>query len=289
MNTYSWNAKDYERNSEAQQKWARELIAHLNLTGVEDILDLGCGDGKVTAEIAGLVANGSVVGVDNSRQMIELAKEKYSPNQHPNLSFQVMDASDLLFEDCFDVAFSNAVLHWVKNHQPVIDGLYKSLRARGKILLRMGGKGDAEGIISIMNDVKASNKWAQYFTDFEFPFTFLGVDDYQVLLKDAGFSVIRVELIPKVMTHDEKSGLEGWIRTTWLPYTERIPTEQRDEFIEEVAASYLDKVPLAADGKAHVAMVMIEVEAEKSHNERGNLTTTSVAPILEAADALDRS
>jgi trans-aconitate methyltransferase len=212
MNTYSWNAKDYERNSQAQQKWARELIANLNLAGAEDILDLGCGDGKITAEIARLVGDGSVVGVDNSRQMIDLAKEKYSQNQHPNLSFQVMDASDLSFEECFDVIFSNAVLHWVKNHKPVIGGLYKSLRVGGKILLRMGGKGDAEGILSIMNDLKTSNKWAQYFTEFEFPFTFLGVDDYQALLKESGFSINRVELIPKDMTHDGKPGLEGWIR-----------------------------------------------------------------------------
>jgi len=263
MNTYSWNAKDYERNSQAQQKWARELIANLNLTGAEDILDLGCGDGKVSAEIASLVGDGSVVGVDNSGQMIELAKEKYPQNQRPNLSFQVMDASDLSFEGCFDMVFSNAVLHWVKNHKPVVEGLYKSLRVGGKILLRMGGKGDAEGILSVMNAVRAANKWAQYFTGFEFPFTFLSVDDYQVLLKEAGFSIIRVELIPKDMTHDGKAGLEGWIRTTWLPYTERVPKEMRDDFIEEVCAKYLDKVLLEADGKAHVAMVMIEVEAEK--------------------------
>lgn len=261
MNIYSWNAKDYQKNSQAQQKWARELIANLNLTGTEHILDLGCGDGKVTAEIAGLVPDGLVVGVDNSMPMIELAQLKYPPNQHPNLSFQVMDASALSFVNCFDLVFSNAVLHWVKNHQPVLEGLYKSLRVGGKILLRMGGKGDAEGIISVMNKVRASNQWAQYFTDFEFPFTFLGVDDYHNLLKDAGFFINRVELIPKDMIHDGKSGLEGWIRTTWLPYTQRIPTEQREVFIEEVAVNYLAKVPLDTEGKAHVAMVMIEVEA----------------------------
>ncbi len=264
MNTYSWNAKDYERNSEAQQKWAKELIANLNLTGAEDILDVGCGDGKVTAEIARLAGGGSVVGVDNSKQMIELAQEKYSQDRHPNLSFQIMDASDLAFEGRFDVAFSNAALHWVKNHKPVIEGLYKSLRVGGKIHLRMGGKGDAEGMLSIMDDLSASDKWAQYFTEFEFPFTFLGVDEYQALLRESGFSIKRVELMPKDMTHDGKSGLEGWIRTTWLPYMQRIPTEQRKAFIEEVCAKYLNKVPLAADGKAHVAMVMIEVEAEKS-------------------------
>lgn len=99
------------RNSQAQQKWAGEFIADLNLTGVEDNLDLGCGDGKVTAEIACLAGDGSVVGVDNSRQMNDFEKEKYSQNQYPNLSFQVMDASDLSFADCFDVVFSNAVLH----------------------------------------------------------------------------------------------------------------------------------------------------------------------------------
>ncbi len=263
MTTYNWNAKDYERNSQAQQKWARELIANLNLRGEEDILDLGCGDGKVTAEIAQLAGSGSVIGVDNSMQMIELAKEKYPQNQHPRLSFQVMNASNLLFENCFDVVFSNAVLHWVKNHQPVVEGLYQSLRAGGKILLRMGGKGDAAGILSVMDDLKSSNKWAQYFTEFEFPFTFLGVDDYQVLLRAAGFSEKRVELIPKDMVHDGKSGLKGWIRTTWLPYTLRIPTEKREAFIEEVSSNYLGKVPLDSEGKAHMAMVQIEVEAEK--------------------------
>lgn len=265
MNTYRWNAKDYRKNSKAQQKWARELIANLNLTGTEAVLDLGCGDGKVTAEIARLVGNGSVVGVDSSRQMIDMAQEKYSQDRHPNLSFQVMDASDLSFEECFDLVFSNAVLHWVKDHKPVIEGLYQSLRVGGKILLRMGGKGDAEGIISIMNVVKASTQWAAYFTGFEFPYTFLGVEDYQVLLQESGFFIKRVELIPKDMTHDGQSGLESWIRTTWLPYTQRIPKEQREAFIEEVCSTYLDKVPLGADGKAHVAMVMIEVEAEKPH------------------------
>jgi trans-aconitate methyltransferase len=264
MNTYSWNAKDYEKNSHAQQKWARELIAHLNLTGTEHILDLGCGDGKVTVEIASLVSNGSIIGIDNSKPMIELAQEKYSQKQHPNLSFQVMDANHLTFENRFDLIFSNAALHWVKNHQPVIAGLYKSLKAGGKILLRMGGKGDAQGILAVMDDLKTADKWAQYFTEFEFPFTFLGIEDYHNLLQEAGFAIKRVELIPKDMTHDGKTGLAGWIRTTWLPYTQRIPTEQKEAFIEEVVTNYLNKVPLDAKGKAHVAMVMIEVEAQKN-------------------------
>ena len=263
MTTVNWNAEDYERNSQAQQRWARELLAQLALQGSEDILDLGCGDGKVTAEIARLVAGGSVVGVDSYTQMIALAKGKYPIATHPNLSFQEMDASDLSFTNRFDVVFSNAVLHWVKDHKPVLEGLFKSLRVGGQIVLRMGGKGDAQGIIAVMDDLKQSKRWSRYFADFSFPYTFLGTEEYQSLLNEVGLTAKRVELIPKDMTHAGESGLAGWIRTTWLPYTSRIPHGMRDEFIQEVCANYLARVRPGADGLVHVAMVMIEVEAEK--------------------------
>ncbi len=134
MNAYRWNAQDYAQNSQAQQQWAKELTAQLQLSGRETVLDLGCGDGKVTAEIATIVDRGTVVGIDNSAAMIELAQGRYPEQQHPNLSFRVMDAGSLSFTECFDVVFSNAVLHWVKHHQPVIGGLYRSLKSGGKIL-----------------------------------------------------------------------------------------------------------------------------------------------------------
>ncbi|AMK78757.1 MULTISPECIES: methyltransferase domain-containing protein [Methylomonas] len=266
MNTYRWNAQDYAQNSRAQQQWAKELIALLQLSGHETVLDLGCGDGKVTAEIARIVDRGAVVGIDNSAAMIALAQGRYPDQQHPNLSFRVMDAGNLSFTECFDVVFSNAVLHWVKQHQPVIDGLYRSLKSGGKILLRMGGQGDAAGMRAAIDQVKDSAPWSRYFIGFEFPYTFSGVDEYRVMLDAAGFNVKRLELVAKDMSHDGRTGLASWIRTTWLPYTQRIPEDLRESFIDAVCSSYLDQVPLCEDGKAHVAMVLLEVEAEKSAN-----------------------
>ena len=73
--------------------------------------------------------------------MIELAEERYSSTQYTNLSFQEMDARNLNFDECFDLIFSNAALHWVKEQKPVIEGMYKGLKQGGKILLQMGGKG----------------------------------------------------------------------------------------------------------------------------------------------------
>ncbi len=82
-----WNAADYAKHSTAQQGWARELIVKLELIGNEALLDIGCGDGKVTAEIAKSLTNGTVVGVDSSRDMIDLARRQFPPAAHPNLVF----------------------------------------------------------------------------------------------------------------------------------------------------------------------------------------------------------
>ena len=89
------------------------------------------------------------------------------------------------------------------------------------------------------------------------------MEQYESLLLNSGFIINRVELISKDMEHDGKAGLEGWIRTTWLPYTSRIPQEQRNEFIETISSTYLQEIPITPDSKVHVEMVRIEVEAEK--------------------------
>ena len=264
LTTYTWNAEDYERNSQAQLLWARELMRKLRLTGSEDVLDLGCGDGKVTAEIAGKVGRGSVVGVDSSSAMIELAKRQYPDTKYDNLSFVVMDASDLSFAERFDIAFSNAALHWIENHRPVVEGVYRSLRPGGRILFQMGGKGNANGIERVLKQVAGRRGWCSFFDDFQRPYGFLGTEEYERLLVDAGFIAKRIELIPKDMEQDGKEGLAGWIRTTWLPFTERIPEANRDGFVDEVCSEYVAQFPKDAQGKVHIAMVRLEVEAEKS-------------------------
>lgn len=263
MSKYIWNAEDYEKHSLGQQKWAKELLAKLNLKGTEKILDLGCGDGKITVEIAKRLNSGSVVGVDNSSAMIDLATRHYPTNKYPNLSFKVMDATNLTFEEYFDVIFSNATLHWVKNHKPVVDGLYRSLKPNGKILLQMGGKGNAATILQIIEELQTSDEWEKYFTNFEFPYGFLSVEEYEMLLNTSGFSINRVELIPKDMVHDGIIGLEGWIRTTWLPYTKQIPEEKTAQFISSISAKYIKRIPIDSNGKVHVSMIRIEVDAIK--------------------------
>lgn len=264
MNKYSWDAKDYAKHSSAQQNWARELITKLGLQGNENILDIGCGDGKVTVEIAAHVPRGSVLGVDNSSSMIELARSVYSNKKYPNLFFQQVDARALTFDQRFDIVFSNATLHWVRDHQPVLKGIYASLCPGGRILLQMGGKGNAASILSILAKLIKQTAWIKYFEGFEFPYGFYRPKEYKKWLEEVGFRPIRIELIPKDMTHEKRSALAGWIRTTWLPYTERIPEHQRETFNNAIVNRYFLKYPPNSDGIIHVKMVRLEVEAIKS-------------------------
>ena len=263
MGIYQWDSRDYELHSGEQQRWARELIEKLGLTGTEELLDIGCGDGKVTAEIAAILSGGRVLGIDNSESMIELATTRYPPEDHPNLTFSLLDAVEMDFVPRFDVVFSNAALHWVKDHRPVVESIHACLKPGGRILLQMGGQGNARTIIAVLDEIMQSPRYQRYFEGFEFPYGFHGIDYYKALLEEVGFIDRRVELIDKDMAHDGIEGLKGWIRTTWLPYTARLDEPDRDPFIDELARSYLETAPLDAQGKAHVAMVRLEVEARK--------------------------
>ena len=252
---YTWNASDYAQSSSLQQQWARELIARLGLRRGQRVLDIGCGDGKVTAEIA--ASAGFVLGVDNSPEMIALAKHSFPAD---NLRFQLADASDLPFDHEFDIIFSNATLHWVKDHRPVLAGIARSLAAGGRILLQMGGKGNASGVVAAMDSVRTRPQWSQYFEQFTFPYGFYGPEEYQEWLDEAGLPACKASLVTKDARHPTHAAFAGWLRTTWLPYTQRVPADQRETFIEEVVETYLAAYP-PVNGAVHVQMIRLEVES----------------------------
>jgi trans-aconitate 2-methyltransferase len=263
MQMYQWNAVDYAKSSRVQQLWARELISKLNLKGDEIVLDIGSGDGKVTAEIAAQVPNGSVLGIDSSEEMIRLAQGKFSADAFTNLRFQRVDASSLPFKNKFDVVFSNATLHWIQDQRPVLKGISGSLKHSGKVLLQMGGRGNAGVVMDTLSRMIKREEWQKYFDGFNFSYGFYGPDEYRLWLHETGLNAKRVELIPKIAEHQGRSGFESWIRTTWLPYTQRVPEEKRELFISQLVDGYLQYHPIDGNGIVRVDMIRLEVEALK--------------------------
>ena len=260
---YNWNAQDYAINSQNQFQWAKELIPKLKLNGNEAMLDIGCGDGKITAELARCLPGGWVVGVDSSEKMITLAQSFFPPKNYPNLSFQMLDARTLTFRSQFDIAFSNAALHWIVDQKAVLDGVQRSLKPGGRLLFQMAGKGNAKDVLCILSELADLEPWHAFFSQMPFPYGFFDPEEYRVLLQEAGLVAERVELFPRDMKHNGAEGLAGWVRTTWLPFTDRLPIELRAKFVQEIVDRYLKAHPADESGLVHVGMIRLEVEARK--------------------------
>jgi len=265
---HRWDPKVYEKSSSAQQKWAEELLSRISIRGDERILDIGCGDGKITAGVAELVPRGAVLGLDNSREMISFARDRFPPDSWPRLKFQYGDASKLEYENEFDLIVSFACLHWLQDHGPVLEGIRRSLKNDGRILIQFGGRGNAAGILDVAGELISEPKWSRYFEGFKFPYGFFGPEEYRTWLDRAGLRALRVELVPKDMIQIGREGLVSWFRATWLPYIERVPELLQEDFINEVVDRYIRAHPLDEAGNVHVDMVRLEVEAEKRCREK---------------------
>jgi len=261
---YRWDALDYQKSSAAQLKLGRELIAKLGLKGSEHVLDIGCGDGKVTAEIAARLPQGSVTGIDSSQEMIGLARRTFAPDEFSNLRFIHLDARELNFHSEFDIVFSNAVLHWISDHRSVLKGIYTSLKTPGRLLLQMGGRGNVSDVTKTVLGIIAQPEWSPFFRDFTPPYSFYGTEDYNIWLPEAGFKPLRIELIARDMTQPGREGLAGWFRTTWHPFIHRVPEIMRQNFVNEVMDQYLHQHPADAEDIVHIAAIRLEVEAVKS-------------------------
>jgi trans-aconitate methyltransferase len=264
MPKHKWDASDYAVNSSAQAKWGKELIAKLNLRGDETVLDIGCGDGKLTVTLAQQLPSGSVQGIDSSLEMIRFAVKSFPSLATPNLSFKVCDACRLTSANKFDVVVSFACLHWIKDHLPVLKSIRRSLKNNGRILLQFGGKGNAEDLLAVTDEVIAGDQWKKYFRRFVFPWHFYEPGQYRVWVKQAGLTPKRVELIAKDMVQKSKDDLIGWIRATWRPYVCRVPAGLQNKFLTEIVQRYLARYPLDEDGCAHLQMQRLEVEAYKT-------------------------
>jgi trans-aconitate 2-methyltransferase len=135
------------------------------------------------------------------------------------------------------------------------------LKPKGRLIVSCGGLGNAQEIIAMMNNLIKNPKWAVYFADFERPYFFYSTEDYKQWLPKAGFHSTRLELAKKDMIHTGREGLASWIRTTWMPYTHRVPQNMRQTFIMECVDAYLKGHFPDDSGHIHVKMVRLEVEA----------------------------
>ena len=173
-----------------------------------------------------------------------------------------MDAGALSFTEKFDVVFSSAALHWIPDHKPVLTGITRSLCPGGRLLIQMGGKGNADQVFGVLEILLGSPRWNRYFYGFSFAYGFFDATDYRQRLTEAWFESVRVDLIPKDVTYSSREDFVAWIRTTWLPWMVQLPEGERTSFINALTNEYLVMYPVGTDRLIHVSMVRLEAEAK---------------------------
>jgi trans-aconitate 2-methyltransferase len=239
-----WNASDYERISGLQLAMAEEVLAALDLDGARRVLDIGCGNGKITAEIAARVPHATVLGVDPSHEMIEFASGHYGHVIHPNLRFEIADARSLPYREEFDLVVSFNALHWIPQQEEALQSIYAAMKSDARAQLRMVCKGRRKSLEDVLEETCFSSRWAQYFEQFHKPYLHLTPEAYCELAKRNGLQVVHILNQDKSWDFKTRSAFEAFGSVTFVEWTRLLPPQEKPNFVRDV----LDRYRLVASG-----------------------------------------
>jgi trans-aconitate 2-methyltransferase len=233
-----WNASEYSRINSLQEWMGDEQLKRVELSGSERVLDVGCGDGKITAKIAARLPQGSIVGVDPSHSMIAYATETYGPPHAANVRFEVGDARLLGFAAEFDLAVSFNALHWVLDQQAALSSIRAALKPGGRALLRMVSKGDRKSIEAVVDETRGEPRWASYFAGFRAPFVHFTPDEYRAQATQSGLAVQEIHVEDRAWDFQTREAFAAWSRAGFVAWLSRIPEKDWPAFLDEVLDRY---------------------------------------------------
>lgn len=220
-----WNAGLYDEKHSFVWKMAAGLLELLDSKPGERILDIGCGTGHLTAQIAATGAY--VIGIDCSAEMIRQARVA-----HPSLQFEVADARDLAFARPFDAVFSNAALHWIREPERVVAAISSTLCPGGRFVAEFGGKGN---IAALMTAFDRAWKNLHLPEPLPNPWYYPSLAEYAGLLERRGLEVTYGTLFDRPTTlEDGERGLRNWLDMFGGTVGEKLSVRMQERLKREV-------------------------------------------------------
>ena len=252
----SWSATDYAQNAAFVPELGEKVLQLLAPQPGELILDVGCGDGTLTARIA--EAGARVIGLDSSEEMVEAARAR-------GIDAFVADAETLdlpgqaeRFGE-FDAVFSNAALHWMLDPDAVATGIFDSLKEGGRFVGEMGGSGNLAAIRGALRDELQSRGYGIPEND---PHWYPGPEEFTRLYGVAGFVDIQAELIERPTPLP--TGIQGWVKTfrAGLMDVAMVPAWERGPLAEAVEQRLAPDL-LGSDGLFYADYVRLRFSMRK--------------------------
>ena len=243
-----WNAEQYHEISLPQQQWARRVLDRLPLEGSERVLDVGCGTGRITSEIAERVPRGRVVGLDRSAVMLATAAVWLSEHA-PAVSLVLADGAALPFRRVFDAVFSSATFHWIHDHAALFHSMIGTLEPGGRLVAQCGGKGNLGVLLGRAEHLMHDSQFAPFFADWTEPTFYTDVAATEQRLAAAGFSGVKVWLEAAPTRLPGADAFRQFIATVCVRHhVARLPPRVRDLFLNELTiAAAADSPPFTLD------------------------------------------
>jgi len=244
-----WDPERYARNARFVSDLGMPVVELLVPQPGERILDLGCGDGALTQKLVDMGC--VVVGVDGSADQVAAARAL-------GLDARVMDGERLTFDGAgFDAVFSNAALHWMKRADDVIGGVWRALRPGGRFVAECGGHGCVATIVAALDRALARHGIDPRTVN---PWYFPTVEDYARRLRERGFVVRSIALIPRPTPLP--GDVVGWLDTFAESFTSALEPADRPAFLEEVKEMLWPDL-CDADGRWTADYVRLRFAADK--------------------------
>ncbi len=257
---YEFSGAKYDKASNHQQQWGERLLAELSLNGDEHILDLGCGNGRLSADLAGLVPQGSVTAIDTSQGMLEFARKNYAAT---NISFELGDIADIDYAESFDLVFSNAALHWVSGHSELLRRVYRALRPGGKARFNFAASGNCANFFREVRVAMNMPEFSEYFADFVWPWFMPEVSEYQELLSQSAFKKFEVWGENADHYFPDAAALAGWVeQPSLVPFMTLLPDDIKEKF-RDIVVKMVVGATEQTDGRCFESFRRINLLAEK--------------------------
>jgi trans-aconitate 2-methyltransferase len=250
MQARDWDGASYDRISAPQEALGRAVLARMDLSGDETVLDAGCGSGRVTEALLERLPRGRVIAVDASPSMIEQARRRFGERER--VEIRQMDLLELELAQPVDAILSTATFHWVLDHDALFRRLHAALRPGGQLVAQCGGEGNIDRLRGTAGAVLEREPYVEHFRDWHSPWYYAAPEPTRERLLAAGFTAAECWLQPAPQYPEQPR--EFLAKVILGPHVQRLPEDLRDPFLDAV----LDEV---GEGEMMVDYVRLNIDA----------------------------
>lgn len=241
---HDWDGAAYQRLSDPQFGWGMRVLASVELRGDECVLDLGCGPGRLTAELLNRLPRGRVIAVDASPSMIATARRELD-HFGARLSFLQGDLLNLEVHSVADLAFSTATFHWVLDHARLFRVIHRALKPGGRLVAQCGGGPNLDRIRGRADRLMSDARFATFFRGWQNPWNYTSAEETAERLRAAGFTGVETGLEETPIPFDAADAFRQFARTVVVrPYLAAISDEaRREEFLDALVTQAAGDAP----------------------------------------------